>query len=118
MNSSLSNKKKLHIFQSTFLPTLAYGLDAITLTDKYLARVDAYYIRFLRCIVNIKASYYSRVTNHSVWRIARSPRISLKSLKPSFWKMYSSRNLTSQCIMWNSARPIRIESLRQDAEEV
>ena len=47
-NSSLSKKKKLHIFQSTFLPTLTYGLDAITLTDKYLARVDAYYIRFLR----------------------------------------------------------------------
>ena len=27
-NSSLSKKKKLHIFQSTFLPTLTYGLDA------------------------------------------------------------------------------------------
>ena len=64
-NSSLSRKKKLHVFQSIFLPTLTYGLDALTLTDKFLARIDAYYIRFLRRIVNIKASYYFTITNHT-----------------------------------------------------
>ena len=44
----VKEENKLHIFQFTFLSTLTYGFDALTLTDKYLARVDAYYIRFLR----------------------------------------------------------------------
>ena len=65
-NSSLSRRTKLRIFQSVFIPTLIYGLDSLTLTEKHLKRVDAFYIRFLHRIVGIKASYYSHVTNHSV----------------------------------------------------
>ena len=74
MNSNLPRKTKLRIFQSVFIPTLIYGLDTMTLTEKHLARIDAYYIRFLRRVVNIKASYYSRIPNHTVWRTANYPR--------------------------------------------
>ena len=56
-NSSLPYKEKLKIFQSVFKGTLAYGLDALTLQQKHLKRIDAYYIRFLRRIVGGKASY-------------------------------------------------------------
>ena len=73
-NCSLTRKEKLHIFQTTFIPTLIYGLDSLTLQDKHLKRIDAYYYRFLRRIIGIKASYYSRITNNEVWRRARYPR--------------------------------------------
>ena len=64
-NSSLPRKTKLHIFQRVFIPTFIYGLDALTLTDKFLQRIDAYYIRFLRRVVGIKASFYSHIPNHT-----------------------------------------------------
>ena len=74
-NSSLRYKEKLHIFQTVFIPTLVYGLEALTLQDKHLKRIDAYYITFLRRIVGIKASYYSRVSNQSVLEQAGYPRL-------------------------------------------
>ena len=73
-NSSVSYREKLKIFQSVFIGTLIYGLDALTLQDKHLKRIDAYYIRFLRRIVGVKASYYSRITNLEVYRRAGEPR--------------------------------------------
>ena len=65
-NSSLGIKTKLRIFQSIFLPVLLYGMDSFTLTTPQLNRLDAYYYPFLRRIVGIKASYYSRVSNADV----------------------------------------------------
>ena len=56
-NSSLSQAVRLRIFQSTFTPTLIYALDTLTLTQKQLDRVDAFFIRFLRRVVRVKASY-------------------------------------------------------------
>ena len=72
-NSSLNDKAKLRIFQSIFIPVLIYGMDSLTLTTPQLARLDAYYFRFLRRIVGIKASFYSRVSNHTVWERASYP---------------------------------------------
>ena len=69
-NSQLTRRTKFRIFQATFVPVLTYGLDALTLTDKNLDRINAFFLRFLRRIVGIKASYYSRVSNHVVWRTA------------------------------------------------
>ena len=74
-NSSLSRNSKLRIFQSTFRASLIYGLDAFPLTTPQLHRIDAYYFRFLRRIIGIKASFYSRVPNHSVWRQAGYPKL-------------------------------------------
>ena len=45
-NSSLPYKEKLSMFQSVSIPTLIYGLDSLTLGQKHLKRIDAYYIRF------------------------------------------------------------------------
>ena len=73
-NSGLSYRRKLHIFQSVFISILVYGLDSFALNQKQILRVDAVYVRFLRRMVGIKAAYYSRVTNHDVWRRAGYPR--------------------------------------------
>jgi len=74
-NSSMAQKRKLGIFQATFLPVLTYGLDALTITEKQLHRLDAHYIRFLRRIVGVKASYYSHVTNQAVYNKAKHPKL-------------------------------------------
>ena len=49
---------------ASFSPFL-YGI----LTTPQLDRLDAYYCRFLRRIVGIKASYYSKVTNRHAIRL-------------------------------------------------
>ena len=73
-NSGLSYRRKLHIFQTVFVSILIYGLDSFALSSKQILRIDAVYLRFLRRIVGIKAAYFSRVTNHEVWRRAGYPR--------------------------------------------
>ena len=94
-NSNLSERTKLRIFQSTFIPTLIFGLDTLTLADKQVARVDAYYFRFLRRIVNIKASYSSRSTNNVVWRTCLTTQESHRPLSTtrstSFLSPYFTR---------------------------
>ena len=92
-NSHLTRRTKLRIFQATFVPVLTYGLDALTLTDKHLDRIDAFFFRFLRRIVGIKASFYSRVSNNVVWRTAnyskrpseRMHKMQYKMLKEVFF---------------------------------
>ena len=49
------------------------NLSHLTLTDKQLRRIDAYYYRFLRISIGIKASYYSRISNQTVWEQALKP---------------------------------------------
>ena len=68
---------------------LIYGLDTLTLTEKQINRIDAYYNQFLRRIVNIKASFCSRVSNHVVWETAGYPT------KPSYFLLNAQYNIVS-----------------------
>ena len=86
-NSSMPRKCKLFTFQSVFVSTLIYGLDALTLNPKHLHRIDGIYFRFLRRIVGIKASYYSRISNHVVWRQANYPQRPSDRLRNIQYKM-------------------------------
>ena len=55
------------------LLVLLYGLDsltALTLTTKDLNRIDGFWFRFLRRIVGVKASFYSRISSEEVYRKA------------------------------------------------
>ena len=80
-NSSLPQKVKLRIFQSTFPAVLTYGLDAFTLDHKALQRIDGCYYRFLRRIVNIPATYISRIPNSVVYLKANKPQLPSESLR-------------------------------------
>ena len=62
-------------------------MDAFTLADKLIKRIDAVYFRFLRRIVGIKASYYSRVSNHMVRRRANFPQRPSDRLSKLQYKM-------------------------------
>ena len=88
-NSILPYRDKLKIFQSVFITTLIYGLDELTLQEKHLKRIDAYYICFLRRAVGIKASYYSRIPNLEVYRRAGEPRKRSYTLNEAQLKMIS-----------------------------
>ena len=99
-NSNLPRQTKLRIFQSTFIPIRIYGLDTLTLTDKHINRIDACYSKFLRRIVNIKASYYSRISNHVVWRTAGYPK------KSSYFLLNSPYSILSEVFYTDSSLPL------------
>ena len=99
-NSNLPRKTKMRIFQGTFLPVLIYGLHTLTLTDKQINRIDAYYLKFLRRIVNIEASFYSRISNHVVWGTARYPK------KPSYFLLNAQYNIVSEVFHTDSSLPL------------
>ena len=42
-NSSMPQKRKLYIFRTTFLSSLIYALDSLTLLPKHFRRIDAYF---------------------------------------------------------------------------
>ena len=86
-NCNMPRSRKVKIFQATFLPCLIYGLDALTLTAKNLQAINAQYYRFLRRAIGIKASYYSRVSNDSVWEQAGRPQRASESLHAVQHKM-------------------------------
>ena len=86
-NSSLGFRSKLQIFQATFVPTLIYGLDSFTLTTPQINRIDAFYIRFLRRVVGIKASFYSRIPNTEVYNRAQRPKLPSEYIGDSQFKM-------------------------------
>ena len=71
--SKLSWKTKVRVFQATIIPRLLYGLDTLTLEINHLKTIDAWYFQHLRRCMGIKASYYSRITNASVWKLAGKP---------------------------------------------
>ena len=71
--SRLSRKEKVRIFLACILPVLVYGLGVLTLELKHLKTVDAFFHRFLRRSMGIRASYYSRIANARVWKLADRP---------------------------------------------
>ena len=86
-NSPKTRQSKVRLFQAIFVPILLYGLDTLTLTTKMLARIDGQYYRFLRRAIGIKASYYSRVTNQSVWEQAGQPELPSERLNYLQYKL-------------------------------
>ena len=46
---------------------LIYGINTLTMEDKHFRKLDSWFFQRLRRAIGIKASYYSHVTNKSVW---------------------------------------------------
>ena len=73
-----------------------------------LEQVDAWYYRFLRRIIGIKASYYSRVSNAEVYHKAGSPRkpsdmlnkLQYKTLQEVF--LQSPSEPTHSVVFWSA----------------
>ena len=69
-HSSLSVRRKLHIFQSLVLSKLLYGIAACCFTVAQLRRVNGFQAKCLRQILGISHVFYSRVSNAEVLRRA------------------------------------------------
>ena len=73
--SSLPRKTKVHIFQANIVSTLIYGVATLTMEPKHFHKLESWYFPLLRQVLNIKASYYSRISNQEVWRQAGKPTL-------------------------------------------
>ena len=95
------------------MPSLIYGLDALTLTPPMLKKIDGQYYRFLSRVVGVKASYYSRVTNAAVWEKAGSPRTPSQFLFEAQYKMFvnvflQDRNSPTHSVVFGANHKDRI----------
>ena len=62
------------------MPSLLYGLAELSLELRHFKTIDAFYHQHLRRCICIKASYYSRISNRTVWQIAGKPQLPSQTL--------------------------------------
>ena len=85
--SRLSRKAKVRIFIANIVPILTYGLSALTMENKHFQKIDAWFFRFLRRAIGIKHSYYSHITNRSVWEQAYRPLLPSQTVLSSQFRL-------------------------------
>ena len=78
--SNIPRAEKVKLFHGTIVPSLLYGLDTLTLEVKHLKTIDAWYFQYLRRAMGIKSSYYSHITNKTVWEQAGRPTLPSQTL--------------------------------------
>ena len=62
------------------MPSLLYGLSELSLELRHFKTIDAFYHQYLRRCMGIKASYYSRTSNRTVWQMAGKPQLPSQTL--------------------------------------
>ena len=60
----------MQIYNAIIVSQLTYGLNTLQLTPSMLARLDAFQMRGLRYILKIEHSFYSNISNESVYEKA------------------------------------------------
>ena len=60
-HSSLSQRWKLKVYRMVLIPILTYGLLVESLTDTELSRLDGAHARFVRRVLNIPTTYYTKI---------------------------------------------------------
>ena len=78
--SRINIRTKVKIFMSSIVPILLYGLEVLSLENRHLKTIDAWFHRYLRRCVGVKASYYSHVTNERVWKVSGKPPLPSQTL--------------------------------------
>ena len=73
--SQLPVNTRVRLFHSYILPVLLYGLASCTLEKHHHRTLDAWYFKYLRRVVGIKASYFSHISNYKVWVAAAKPSL-------------------------------------------
>ena len=80
-HANLPVKRKAAIFDACVVAKLLYGLSSTCLTQVERRRLDGFHARCLRKVFRIAPSYYSRISNQTVWKIACSKPLSERILK-------------------------------------
>ena len=85
---------KLRVFESNVVSVATYSLATLTLEDKHLKQIDSWYFSYLRRVVGVKASYYSRIPNKSVWLKAHQPATPSQTIMSAQFKLLTEAILT------------------------
>ena len=75
-HASMKTWQKLNIFRACILSKLSYGLMPMCLSSLEERRLDGFQCRCLRRIIKVAPSYYSRVSNETIYRMTRELRLS------------------------------------------
>ena len=79
-HASITTARKLQIYDSCVVTKIMYSLESLWLLKGERCRLDAFHHRFLRRILRIPPSYYSRISNASVLQQAGSRLLSTSLL--------------------------------------
>ena len=80
-NSPLAHRLKLQIFNTIFQPMILYAASEMSYTASQIKRLDAWYMRHLRRVLKIKASYWSRISHHTALQRAGNPVLPSRKLQ-------------------------------------
>ena len=61
------------VYSASIVPTLLYALDTCPLDKTQYKSLEGHYFRLLRRTLKNKVSYYSRISNYRVWKVAQRP---------------------------------------------
>ena len=61
INTDLTLKWKLRIYNAVFIPLVTYGLESAALTTSDYNRLEAFHSQSLRKILHLKSTYYTQV---------------------------------------------------------
>ena len=99
---------KLRVFESNITSVATYSLAILTLEDKHLRPIDSWYFNYLRRVVGIKASYYSRISNRTVWIKANKPVIPSQELMAYQFKLLTPTDDPCHHVMFAPGYPDRV----------
>ena len=80
-HASISSARKIELYEACVVTKVMYSLETLWLLKADRCRLDAFHHRYLRRILGIQHSYYSRVTNASVLQQAGSCLLSTRLLQ-------------------------------------
>ena len=80
-HANISKQRKTLIYNACIVSTLLYGLGTAWLNASERRRLDAFNAKCLRKLMGISPSYYSRVSNDTVLRVAKAEKCSTKLLR-------------------------------------
>lgn len=116
-HSILGKKWTIQIFDACIISKLMYGLFTSYLKNSELRKLDGFQSRFLRRILRIAPSYYSRVLNKTVRQIAGQQALSTKLLEYQMKYIGKIARKVGTDVVWNTIfQPDSIE-LRPFGEE-
>ena len=81
-HSNISTAWKKHVYMSTCVPVLMYGMESATLTAADRQKLDSIHCSCLKQILNIKSTYYTEHLDQTATTVSNSTILQLADLPP------------------------------------
>ena len=111
-----SPKWKVLIFEAVLKSKLLYGLETSQLTNKCIKRIDAFQIRGLRKILNMKHTYWDRTaTNKRI--LQEATKVTFKTGTPEQVRRNQNREVKPFSVTWQERRQKLMGHIIRTSEE-